>query len=129
MRTYGALMSMPKVFAMIVALALLLAPALTRAGEAMAAAPNHHGQMMDSGHCKAPALKADDGNAGHHGKTDHQGKADGKSCCVSMCMAVAVAPTAPITEFDHLITPATFAVTTIHLPFEGELATPPPRLI
>jgi len=116
MRSYAAFVRFKNLFALLVALAVLFAPAITRAGEAMAAVPDHHAQMMESGHCKAPPSKSD-----HHGKTD------GKSCCVSMCMAVAVAPVTPTTETVQRIAPATFAVATIHLPYLGELATPPPR--
>lgn len=46
-------MSIRTLFAMLVAVAVLFAPALTRAGEAFAAVPDHHMQTMESGHCKS----------------------------------------------------------------------------
>jgi len=116
MRAYERPVSLRTLFALLVAVAVLFAPTLTRAGEAMAAAPNHHAQMMDSGHCKGPPSKS-----------DHHGKADSKSCCVSMCMGIAVAPSAPMAEVVQQVSPATYAAATIHLPYLGELATPPPR--
>jgi hypothetical protein len=117
MRSYAASVSFKTLFALLVAVAVLFAPAITREGEAMAAVPDHHAQMMDSGHCKSPPSKS-----------DHHGKSDGKSCCISMCMGVAVAPATPMTETVQQVAPTTFTVATIHLPYLGELATPPPRI-
>jgi hypothetical protein len=117
--TYGSRMSIRPLFAMLVAFAMLFAPLATQGGAAMAMpnTPDHHAQMMESGHCQSLPSKAD-----HHGKTD------GKSCCISMCIGLAVAPAAPATATDMQIAPATFTVATIHLPYLGEIATPPPRL-
>lgn len=115
MSAYAAPMSIRKLFAMIVALAVLFAPGMT--GAAMAAAPGHEMQMMQTGHCQMPPS----------GKSDHDRMAD-KNCCISMCMAVAVAPAARAA--DHQITPvqATFPAPKSYLGHLSEIATPPPRL-
>lgn len=109
---------MQKLFAILVALAVLVAPAFTRGGEAAAAAPDHHAQMMKSGHCEMPASKSG----------DHGNSAD-KSCCASACMGVAVA--APVVAVLHEslpAMPAATAVLTFQLGPPPEIATPPPRL-
>lgn len=114
---YRVVMVSRMLLAILVAVSVLVAPAMMRAGEAFAAVPDHQAQTMDSGHCKAPAPKAD-----HHGKTD------GKSCCVSMCMGIAIVPAGPAADTVQQRAPATSAVASIHLPYLDELATPPPRI-
>lgn len=116
MRAYGHPVSIRKLLSILVALAVLFAPAFTRFGAAHAATPNHHAQLMDSGHCQMPPSQS-----GEHKKA-------AKDCCISMCMAVAIAPAAPAEESDLKPVPAVFAVRTIHLPYLGEIATPPPRV-
>ena len=115
MRAYASPVSIRKLLSILVALAVLFAPAFTRVGAAYAAAPSQHTQLMDSGHCKMPPSQS-----GDHGKAT-------KDCCISMCMTVAVAPTALAEESDLKPVPAVFAVAAIHLPYLGEIATPPPR--
>jgi hypothetical protein len=105
-----------KLFALLVAVAVLLAPGLTGASMAQAAQPDHHAQMTEKSHCD-PA------------RDDQQrGEAHDMSCCAAMCMAVAVTPAvvplgAPLqaseTTADSLFA---FAIGT-----PAELATPPPR--
>lgn len=107
-------MSIRKLFALLVALAVLFAPGVT--GAAMAAAPDHHMQVMEAGHCEAPPS-----SAGHHDKMG------GKSCCISMCMAVAIAPTARAIDHEVAHAPATFVIPALHLAYLAEIATPPPR--
>lgn len=107
-------MSLRRLFALVIALAVLIAPALTRVGEAYAAAPDHHSQMMTKGHCVIPA----DGD---------QDKSAKNSCCFKMCMAVAVEtamPSAvqPLQGSTNLPALRSFQVGT-----PAELATPPPR--
>ena len=114
MSAYRPLMSVRRLFAALIALAVLFAPAMTRVGEAYAAVPDHHAQMMMKGHCESPP----DGN---------QDKGAEKSCCFQMCMAVAagLAETSlsqPLLGGTNTPTLQSFAVGT-----PAEIATPPPR--
>jgi hypothetical protein len=113
-------MGIHKLFAILVAVAVLFAPALMRAGEAHAATPDHAAQMMEAGHCKAPPS--------HPGNHDSD-KSKHKSCCLSMCAAAAIAAPAAAT-LDDFVPKSTY-----NLPppadyrgYLGEIATPPPRL-
>lgn len=118
MRPYGILMSPRKLFAIMIALAVLLAPAFSRLGEASAALPDgHHAQMVKGGHCQSPESAPD----------DHE-KAPAKSCCLSMCMGVAVASPSRVEANNPPRAPATFVVRALHLSYLGEIATPPPKL-
>jgi len=108
---------------MFVAVAVLFAPALTRAGEAFAAVPDHHAQMMESGHCKAPPSHSADPD-----RQSDQDKAAGQSCCISMCMAVAAAPPEPAESAAMHGSAATFPLTRQYHGCVAEIATPPPRL-
>lgn len=122
MSAYAPRMSLRTLFAALVAMALLFAPAMTRAGEAFAAVPDHHAQMMKSGHCKAaPSTSGDDGKSSDHDKA-------GMNCCISMCMAVAVAPPAPATAVAMHAAAPTFQLTHQYHGCIAEIATPPPRL-
>lgn len=94
---------------------MLLSPALTRAGEAVAAVPGHPMRMVDTADCQMPL-----NNRGSHGKMD-------KICCMAMCMAVAVAPTAPASVSEPKHADAYFAVPQSWHGYLGEIATPPPR--
>lgn len=114
MRSFRDILSIRKLFALLVALAVLFAPAMT--GAASAASPNHDMQMMEAGHCEAPSSSA-----------SHHDKMGSKSCCISMCMAVAIAPAAPALDHEVAHAPATFIIPTLHLAYLGEIATPPPR--
>lgn len=64
-----------RLFALCLAFAVLLAPAVARAGVAFAGIPDHQMQMMGAGQCQMPASGAAD-----HGK-------DYKSCCISVDVA------------------------------------------
>ena len=114
MSAYCNLMSIRKLFAILVAVAVLFAPAFTGVGMASAAVPDHHAQMMDKGHCESA-------------KGEDQEEAADMSCCGAMCMAVAVAPSGiPIAK--PLI--GSVPVASLHAFQTGspaELATPPPR--
>lgn len=116
MRAYAPAVSIQKLFAILVAVAVLFAPAFSRAGEAFAAVPNHHAQMVEAGHCDAPASDS----------SDHD-QAPAKSCCISMCMGIAIAPVAPAKNRQLNSALAVFAVPALHLSYLGEIATPPPR--
>jgi hypothetical protein len=111
-------MSLSKLFAIVVALAVLLAPAFTRAGEAFASVPDHHAQMMQSGECHAPET----------GVPEESGdKAPVKDCCISMCMAVAMMPPAPMQDGPINPEPAVSAIPALQVSHLAEIATPPPR--
>ena len=94
---------------------MLFAPLAMQSGTAMAMAPaDHHAQMMEKGHCGDQPAKGKDGKMG-------------KSCCVAMCMGVAV------TAAVHLEPLAFERITDRPSPdvfrhsFLAKLATPPPR--
>src|SRR5437764_12059482 len=108
------LMSIRALFAILVAIAVLLAPTIS--GAAMAAAPHHGMEMMEAGHCQSPPS-----NNGHHDRTD------GKSCCIAMCMALAVAPSAPAEISPSREQMAQFAAPQAYRGLPAEIATPPPR--
>lgn len=114
MRALATCLNFRTLFGMFVALAVLIAPAISR-GEALAAVPNHDMQMMETGHCRSPASH----ETGHH-----QGD---MSCCLAMCVGVAVAVVAPAEAAVVRVTPASIPLPALHRPFLGELATPPPR--
>jgi hypothetical protein len=116
MSAYAHPVNIRRFLAIFIALAVLFAPSVTYAAMPMAAAPHHDMQMMDMGHCQMPPSKNSDHN-----------KFDGKSCCISMCMAVAVAPSAPAdgVEPNHPVT--YFAAPQSWHGYLGEIATPPPR--
>ena len=114
MSAYTPAVSIRALFAALVALAVLFAPSLTRIGEASAAVPDHDVQMMTKGHCeKAPA-------------DDHE-KSVEMSCCVQMCMAVAVEPTAPFSPEPVLGSTKTPKLQSFLVGAPAEIATPPPR--
>jgi hypothetical protein len=121
MSAYRTRMSLRMLFSALVAIAVLFAPALSRAGEAFAAVPDHHMQMMETGHCKS----APSDSGGPDGSSD-QDKA--KTCCISMCMAVAVAPDDPPTAAALHGAAATFPLADQYHGCIAEIATPPPRL-
>ena len=109
-------MGMQKLFAILVALAVLFAPAFTRAGAAYAAPADHHSQMMEAGHCKtAPADGGEDQSE------------PAQTCCISMCMAVAIAPTVAASHEAVRGAPPAIAAETFRLSLPPEIATPPPR--
>ena len=114
MRPNAAAVSIRKLFAIFVAIAVLFAPAIT--GAAMAAAPHHEMQMVEAGHCQSPPS-----NSGHHDRTV------GKSCCIAMCMALAVAPSAPAEISPSRQQMAQFAPPQAYRGLPAEIATPPPR--
>ena len=107
-------MSVRRLFAVLIALAVLFAPAMTRVGEAYAAVPDHHTQMMMKGHCE---MQPD----------SDQDKFAESSCCFKMCMAVALDPTVPTSVQPLLGSSATPALQSFQVVSPAELATPPPR--
>jgi len=118
MRSRTSSAAIRKLIAILLAAALLLAPALTRVGIASAAEP-HHAQMMEqTGHChEPPSLPAD------------SDKSAGKNCCISMCLAVTVDAATPPDNQPVQRVISIFPVTAFRIAFLGEIATPPPRLL
>lgn len=114
MKAYAVPVSIRKLFAIVLALAVLFAPGVT--GAAMAAAPHRDMAMMEAGHCQMPPSKS-----------AHHDPADGKSCCISMCMALAVAPSAPAEALAPRQQLAEFALPKTYHGLHAEIATPPPR--
>lgn len=116
MRSYGPVVSIRRLFAILIALSVLSAPSVAAAAEHRMSMADHQMTMMEMGHCQAPP-------SGH---ADHDKK--GSSCCISMCMAVAVAPSAPTLERHVRAEQQNFFVPREHKGYLGEIATPPPRI-
>ena len=108
---------------MLVAVAVLFAPGLTRAGAALASVPDHDIQMMESGHCKAAPSHAD---AGEESSGDDN--AAGKTCCISISLAIPVAPPVPAKAVALHGPAAPFPLASQYRDRVAEIATPPPRL-
>lgn len=114
MSAYSSVMSVRRLLAALIALAVLFAPAMTRVGEAYAAVPDHHAQMMAKGHCET----APDGD---------QDKPADKSCCFELCMAIAAEPAAPAALQPMVGDTKTSSLHRFVVGAPAELATPPPR--
>jgi hypothetical protein len=110
----ASMMSIRRLFAILVALAVLIAPAVT--ASAAASEPHHEMQMMKVGHCQGPVS----------GSADHDRNA-GKTCCISICMAVAAFAVAAPLEGPVQISPPVFSAPVSLAGQPTELATPPPR--
>lgn len=108
-------LALHKLFAILLAVAVLFAPSVAHASMMAGAATPHQTQMMEMGHCDSMPGKSHD-------------KAPVKSCCIAMCMAVAISPAMPAGVATLQQTPAYFAVPTSWHGHLGEIATPPPRL-
>jgi len=115
MRAYAPSMTIRPFLAFAVTIAVLFASAFTGVAAASAAVPMHDMAMMEMGHCSSAPAK-------------HDGKGMAKPCCIAMCMAVAIAPTAPEPLPLIIQAAATFQLPKSHVGYLGEIATPPPRL-
>ena len=115
MRAYPTSMGSRSLFAFVIMISVLFASAVTGTASASAATMNHDMQMMEMGHCSSPPAKED-------------GKAPVKSCCIAMCVAVAIEPSAPARLGDLHHQTTYFAVPSSWHGFLGEIATPPPRV-
>lgn len=115
MRTRCPIWTIQKLFAMFAALSVLLAPAVASATMSASAHDRMQMQMMDGGHCQGPS-----NSSGHD-------KMGGKSCCIAMCMAVAVAPSTPAETAPVPQQVAQFAIPRAYHGLPAEIATPPPR--
>ena len=114
MSAYSDLMGIRALFAILIAIAVLVAPALTGVNMARAAVPGP-AQMMDKGHCDP----GDDG--------EQNDAADKISCCGEICMAVAVTPGSnALTEHLRGSLPIP-TLRSFQTGAPAELATPPPR--
>lgn len=116
MNAYCNQMSIHKLFAILVAIAVLFAPTFAAAGTASAAVPDHHAQMMEGDHCNAGGDRDVDKSAG---KT---------ACCAAMCMAVAVTPAAEQVAKPLLGNAPVAGLRAFQTGVPSELATPPPRV-
>jgi len=112
-----AAMSLRPLFAILLAIGLMLAPLGIRSGAAMAmAATDHHAQMANGDHCDEQSSKS-----------QHQ-KSGENACCVAMCMAVAPAPAAHLEPQALTASLDQPALDQFGRSFLAELPTPPPRL-
>ena len=108
---------MSKLFAILIAAAMLFAPFAMQSGSAMAAMPtDHHSQLTSTTHCEGQPA------------TDKDSKSADKPCCAAMCAAVAIAT-------GSSVEPAVFARAVERPALEqfrhgilAKLPTPPPRL-
>lgn len=105
---------MPKLFALMVAIAMLFAPAFMNVSMAQASVPGDHVQNSEKAHCVPVSDPA-------------QEQAPEMACCGAMCMAVAITPAAvPVaTPLVNDVPVASLRAFQAGAP--AELATPPPR--
>ena len=104
--------------AIMIAFAMLFAPFAMPTG-AMAMAPaGEHSQTIASEHCGDHSTDSEDSKGS---------KATGKSCCVAMCTAVAVAPASAVEPQVFARLADRPALTQFTPGYLAELATPPPR--
>ena len=115
MRAYAPSMSTRPILAFVLTIAVLFASAFSGVAAASAATPMHDMEMMEMGHCSSMP-------------SQHDGKGMTKQCCISMCMAVAIQPSAPLMEEISQKALTLFAIPSFLAGSPGELATPPPKL-
>ena len=109
--------SISKVFAILIAVAMLFAPFAMQSGSAMAAVPSdRYALVMSTAHCEGQPA------------TDKDGKSADMPCCTAMCAALALPPVSPAD-------PVAIACSVERPPlkqflhgFLAKLPTPPPRL-
>ncbi|HXG80508.1 MAG TPA: hypothetical protein VNJ05_01770 [Sphingomicrobium sp.] len=104
------------IFAMLIALGLLLAPFGARTGMAMASPPTDHHEAMAQSHCD--------------GEPDRQQPAEQKSdnCCAAMCTAVAAVPAGAIEPLVLSPSVERPGLDRFRHGFLVKLPTPPPRI-
>ena len=116
LRSISPAVSLSKLFAILIAAAMLFAPFAMQSGMATAARPSdHHAQMMEQGHCEGQPA-------------DKDSKGAEKLCCAAMCTAIAVATSAPLepAAFSRSVKRPSLKQS-LHS-FLVKLPTPPPRL-
>jgi len=114
MSAHAPRMNLSKLWSILIALAVLFAPAVTSAAAAHAAVADHQMQMMETGHCNSMP-------SGHHDN------GDGKSCCISTYVGAAFAAPEPSVETPLAAASPETILPALHCPYLGEIATPPPR--
>lgn len=108
--------SLSKLFAILIAAAMLFAPFAMQSGSAMAAMPSgHHSEMMTKDHCEGQATDKDSGSAD-------------KSCCAAMCTASALPIQAQSNEVQFSRLSAVPGTVTLYSGILSEICTPPPRV-
>lgn len=110
--------SLRPLFAILIAVGMLFAPLAMQSGSAMAMAmapADHQSQMMNQGHCSDQPTSGKDS------------KMSGKSCCIAMCTAVAIAPASPVEPMAFERVADRPSIDRLHHSFLIKLATPPPR--
>jgi len=100
-----------------VAAAMLFSPAASGA-HAIAMAADHHARMAAMEHCQSTQQSP---SSGKHDQ------APAESCCMAMCMTIAIAPSEPIETVQRTLSPSYFAAPQFSRGYLGEIATPPPR--
>lgn len=116
MRSYGLIVSIRKVLAVLVALSVLFAPSAAAAAEHAMSMAGHDTAMTKMHHCKTAP------------KSHSQHKMSGDSCCISMSAAAAVAPTEAFGSLEPAKQVVQFARAPIYHGLLTEIATPPPRI-
>lgn len=113
---YATLVRHRPLFAILIAAALLFPSLAPYGGAAMATTPaDRHTQMTERGHCSDQPAKGD----------DH--KVSDKSCCVTMCIAMAVIPSASFEPRSLTASVDRPLLSQLHHSFVAKLPTPPPR--
>lgn len=109
-------MGMRRLFAILVAFSVLFAPSVAAAAERGMTMDDHEMQMIEMGHCQAPPS----GHANHDKNAGH-------GCCIAMCMALAVTPSALAQTSPLRQQIAGFAPPKSYHGLPAEIATPPPK--
>lgn len=115
-RGHMVTVSVSKLLALLIAVAMLFAPLSVQGGAAMAAMPSDHHAQMTEGHCGEQPTKSADRES------------DGKSCCLATCAAIAVAPFTPLAPHAFVRGIDRPAPEQSGPSFLAELPTPPPRV-
>lgn len=105
-----------RLYLILAALAMLVAPLAMQSGMAMAAMPMDHREMAQAGHC------GDEDSSGE----DEPGAMT--QCCVAMCSVVAPLGAASLEQIPYHAPILAGFRPTKHQPFLAELPTPPPKL-
>ena len=107
-------MSFRTLLTLLTAISLLFAPTFAPVAAASVGPADHHEQMMTAGHCKSmPDSDMD--------------QDDSKSCCVAMCVAIAVEPLAASDPQDLPRSAKAYSLASVFVGLPAEIATPPPR--
>ena len=114
MRAYIPAVSCRALLSFLAAIAMLFTPAFAPAVAASVGPVNHHEQMMMTGHCESMPDGSMDGE-------------DSKSCCIALCLAVAVVPSGTSEPQDVPRSAKTYLFDSFAAGVPPEIATPPPR--